>query len=99
MKKIDPKGVVLVGKTVGLKMDVYDFGPDPKNYLFLCESGFGCHPNLRGQAVFGKLLNGPKAGESNRVERSDIEYVLVDEPDMDDLRGEAEHRQSCHPMG
>jgi hypothetical protein len=74
--KLKTDGVELAGKTVGLKMDVYNFGTDPDNYLFLCESGFGCHPYLRGQAVFGKLLNGPQAGEKIRVERFEIDYVV-----------------------
>ena len=74
--RIAPDGVVLEGRTVGLKRDAFSLGPDADHYLFRCESGFGCQPGLRGTAIFGVLINGPHAGTRFRIERYDVEFVV-----------------------
>lgn len=44
--------------------------------LFLCKSGFGCHPDTNGRAVFGTYL---KDGESTRIEGYWVERLATDD--------------------
>jgi len=63
----DINGINLQGKTVILKPECYK--GDEKERLFKCESGFGCHPQCMGTAVFGTFVSD---GERARVERYEI---------------------------
>ena len=52
---------------------------DEKHRFFFCVDGFGCHPELRGSAIFGFHLSD---GERVRWERSDIEKIVEITPDF-----------------
>ena len=65
------------GKVVVINPNIFkDEYKTPEDQLFFAESGFGCHPNSRGQKVFGKFL---KDGEETHYKRTDIIGVLKDE--------------------
>jgi hypothetical protein len=75
MKTIPTDGQDLEGKTVLLSAEHYR--GDEKARLFRCEDGFGLRPYLRGQGVMGTFL---VDGEQSRVERWQIEGIVVEEP-------------------
>ena len=85
----DYTGKVLVLSPDALKESCWD----PHNQLWLGESGFGCAPHARGQAVFATCLGD---GEEARWNRSDFAGVLDERhlPDWAREKLEELHRTS-----
>lgn len=72
-KVVEPIGelegkLVLVKKQY-LKKEFHD----KKHRYFLCQSGFGCSPDLRGGKIFGFYLND---GEDTGIRREYVEEVI-----------------------
>ena len=66
------EGKVLVLSLTALKESCWS----PQNQLWLAGSGFGCHPNASGRAVYATCLGD---GEHTRWNRSDFLGILKDE--------------------
>jgi hypothetical protein len=64
------EGMDISGKMVVVGESV--FSKPPKDRRFIPNGGFGCFPNMRGTAVYGKLLHN---NEETRVSRYDIEGI------------------------
>lgn len=67
--ELDYKGKVLILSPDTLRESYWD----PRSQLWLAESGFGCAPHARGQAVFATCLGD---GEEARWNRSDFTGAL-----------------------
>lgn len=47
--------------------------PEVTDRRFLCEGGFGCHPQTNGTSVYGKWLSD---GEEDRINGYEIESLV-----------------------
>ncbi len=68
-------GIDLAGKIVVVKAQFCPPGTRLRDWLFLCENGFGLMPFTSGQAVLGKWL---ASGKGDRIEGSMIERLATD---------------------
>lgn len=68
-------GIDLANKIVVVKPQHCPPGTRLRDWLFLCENGFGLMPFTNGQAVIGKWL---ASGEKDRIEGWMIERLATD---------------------
>jgi hypothetical protein len=67
-------GIDLTNKKV--KVIAKKFLPEFQEMIkggFLCEDGFGCHPNTNGESIYGKWI---ATGEPDKIGGRDVESLI-----------------------